>query len=94
MSAKLQFRSVTNTGVCAIGYEIGLLSISIGCTIFCCSLKMLKSFTDNQNWHDILLKYYIKYTQHIEVKENGKDENYKKDTESSVSVTKHFLLQP
>ena len=57
---------------------------------------MLKSFTDNQNWRDILQKYYIKYTQHNEVKENGKDENYttQKDTESSVSVTKHFLLQP
>ena len=96
MSAKLPFRSVTNTGVSAIGYEIGLLSISIGCTIFRCSLKMLKSLTDNQNWHDILQKYYIKYTQHIEVKENGKDENYttQKDTGSSVSVTKHFLLQP
>ena len=57
---------------------------------------MLKSFTDNQNGHDILQKYYIKYTRHIEVKENGKDENYttQKDIESSVSVTKHFLLQP
>ena len=66
------------------------------CTIFRCSLKMLKSFTDNQNRHDILQKYYIKYTRHIEVKENGKDENYttQKDIESSVSVTKHFLLQP
>ena len=102
LSAKLQFRSATNACVSAIGYEIGLLSISIDVRSFVALSKCLvscyklTSFTDNQNFHDILQKYFMKYTLHIEVKENGKDENYttQKDTDSSVSVTKHFLLQP
>ena len=91
--AKLPFRSVTTTGVSAIGCGKELFSISIDvrsvaalskCLV---SRHSLKSFTDNQNWHDILQKYYMKYKQHIYVKENGKDETYatQKDTESFQS---------
>ena len=47
----------------------------------------LKSFTNSQNWHDILRRHYVKHKQHIKVKENGKDENYAtpKDTETFQS---------
>ena len=60
LSAKLRFRSVTNTGVSAIGYTKELLSISVNVRSFVALSKCLvsrhrlKSITDNQNWHDIL----------------------------------------
>ena len=69
--AKLQLCAVTTTGVSAIGYAKELLSISIAARSVAALSKCLvsrhsfKSFTDNQNWHDILQKYYMKYKQHI-----------------------------
>ena len=63
------------------------------CTIFRRYVKISglahrpKSNTSNQNCYDIWHKYYMTYKQHIEVKENWKENNYasQKDTESFQS---------
>ena len=99
--AKLPFRSVTTTGVPAIGCGKELFSISIDvrsvaalskCLV---SRHSLKSFTDNQNWHDILQKYYIKFqTTPLRERKRKRRELRNAKRYRKLSVTKHFLLQP